>query len=102
MITAYPEPNPVSMIPFGALLLAIAIAPSLPAKQWHRHHGKVCATFAALTTSYYVFVLGAGSRVLHAGFEYGSFIVVVGGFFVAAGGIHLRVRGRGTPALNTL
>jgi Na+/H+ antiporter NhaD/arsenite permease-like protein len=102
MITAYAEPNPLSMIPFGARLLALAIAPSLPGKQWHRHHGKICATFAALTIFYYIFGLRDGSRVLHAGFEYGSFIVVVAGFFVVAGTIHLRVPGRGTPALNTL
>jgi Na+/H+ antiporter NhaD/arsenite permease-like protein len=102
MLNANPEPNPLSMIPFGALVLAIAIAPALPGKQWRRHHGKISATFAALTASYYIFVLRAGSRVLHAGFEYGSFIVVVAGFFVVAGTIHLRVRGRGTPALNTL
>src|ERR1041384_7450787 len=103
MITAtYPEPNPLSLIPFGALLLAIAIVQALPGKQWHRHHGKICVALAALTTSYYVFALRAGSRVLHAGFEYGSFIVVVAGFFVVAGTIHFRVPGRGTPALNTL
>jgi Na+/H+ antiporter NhaD/arsenite permease-like protein len=102
MIAAYPEPNPLSMIPFGALLLSLAIGPSLPEKQWHRHHGKICATFAALTTFYYIFWLRAGSRVLHAVFEYGSFIVVLAGFFVVAGTIHFRVRGRGTPALNTL
>ena len=101
MIDANPEPNPLSMIPFGALLLAIAIAPALPGKQWQRHHGKICATFAALTASYYIFALRSGSRVVHAGLEYTSFIVVVAGFFVVAGTIHLRVRGRGTPALNT-
>jgi Na+/H+ antiporter NhaD/arsenite permease-like protein len=102
MAHAYPEPNPLSMIPFAALLLAVAIAPAIGPKQWHRHHGKICATFAALTISYYIFGLRAGSRVLHAGFEYGSFIVVVAGFFVVAGGIHFQVRGRATPALNTL
>ena len=102
MSTAFPEPNPLSMIPFGAFLFALAIAPSLPGKQWDRHHGKICAAFTALPISYYVFGLRAGSRVLHAGFEYGSFIVVVAGFFVVAGTIHFRVRGRGTPALNTL
>jgi Na+/H+ antiporter NhaD/arsenite permease-like protein len=90
------------MIPFGALILAIAFGSALSGKQWHRHHAKICATFAALTASYYIFALRSGARVVHAGFEYASFIVVVGGFFVVAGTIHLRVRGRGTPALNTL
>jgi Na+/H+ antiporter NhaD/arsenite permease-like protein len=102
MISGNPEPNPLSMIPFGALLLAIAIAPAAAAKQWHRHHGKICAGFAAATASYYIVALRSGPRVVHAGFEYASFIVVVAGFFVVAGTIHLRVRGCGTPALNTL
>jgi Na+/H+ antiporter NhaD/arsenite permease-like protein len=101
MTNFHPEPNPLSMIPFGALLLTIAIAPVLLRQPWHKHHGKVCAGFAALTAFYYIFGLGTGSRVLHAAFEYASFIIVVGAFFTAAGGIHLRVRGRGTPAFNT-
>lgn len=89
------------MIPFGALLLTIAMAPLL-GDRWHKHHGKICGGFAALTVSYYVLALGSASRVLHAGYEYASFIIVVGAFFVAAGGIHLQARGRGTPGSNTL
>jgi Putative citrate transport len=40
--------------------------------------------------------------VLHATLEYVSFMVVVGSFFVVAGGIHLRVPGQERPALNAL
>jgi Na+/H+ antiporter NhaD/arsenite permease-like protein len=90
------------MVPFAGLLLTIAIAPALLPQQWHRHHGKICAAFAAVTVSYYIFPLHSGARVLHAGFEYLSFIAVVGAFFVVAGGIHLQTRGRATPAMNTL
>jgi Na+/H+ antiporter NhaD/arsenite permease-like protein len=96
------EPNPLSMVPFAGLLLTIAIAPALLPRQWQRHHGKICAAFAAVTVSYYIFTLHSGSRVLHAGFEYLSFIAVVAAFFVVAGGIHLQVRGRATPGMNTL
>jgi Na+/H+ antiporter NhaD/arsenite permease-like protein len=96
------EPSLLSMIPFGALLLTIAIAPLLWREQWHRHLAKICSAFAAITVSYYIFSLRAGERVLHAGFEYVSFIVIVGAFFVVAAGIHLRFRARGTPLANTL
>ena len=101
MLNTHPEPSPLSMIPFAVLLLTIAIAPLLFRGIWHQHHGKICASFAVLTVAYYIFALGSGGRVLHAGYEYGSFIVVVSAFFVTAGGIHLQTRGRGTPALNT-
>lgn len=96
------EPSLLSMIPFGALLLAVAVAPNLWREQWHRHAAKICSAFAAITVSYYIFALRAGERVLHAGFEYVSFIVIVGAFFVVAAGIHLRFRARGTPLTNTL
>jgi Na+/H+ antiporter NhaD/arsenite permease-like protein len=102
MTSLHPEPSPLSMIPFGALLLTIALAPILLREHWHKHYARLCAAFAAVTVSYYVFVLRSGSRVLHAGFEYASFIVIVGAFFVVAAGIHLRIRGRATPAFNTI
>ena len=88
------------MLPFGALLVTIAIAPMLLREAWHKHHPKVCGGFAALTISYYFFGLRSSAPVWQAGSEYGSFIVVVSAFFIVAGGIHLRVRGRGTPATN--
>ena len=102
MIIAYPEPHPLSIVPFALLLLAIAIAPLLAAEQWHRHYAKVCAGLAAVTVVYYVFALRAGLRVVHAVFDYASFMIVVGGFFVVAAGIHLQVRGRATPIANTI
>ena len=101
-MTINSEPNPLSMIPFAGLLLTIALAPILLREAWHRHYPKICGGFALVTIAYYIFALRSGWRVLHAGFDYASFIAVVGGFFVVAGGIHLQVRGRATPALNTV
>lgn len=102
MASIDPEPNPLSMLPFAALLLTIAVAPVVASEKWHRHSAKICAGFAAITVAYYIGALRSPWRVVHAGWEYGSFIIVVGGFFVVAAGIHLQVRGRATPALNTL
>src|SRR2546423_4259620 len=95
------EPNPLSMLPFAALLLLMAAGPVLLRERWHKYHPVICAGLAGLTVSYYFFALRSGARVLHAGLEYSSFIVVVGAFFVVAAGIHLQVRGRATPAFNT-
>jgi Na+/H+ antiporter NhaD/arsenite permease-like protein len=88
------------MLPFVTLLATIALAPILWPGHWHKHAPKFCSAFAAITVGYYLVGLHAGSRVLSAGFEYASFIIVVGAFFVVASGIHLRVRGRSTPGLN--
>jgi Na+/H+ antiporter NhaD/arsenite permease-like protein len=100
-MTAPPsQPSVLSMIPFGVLLLTVAFAPIFWREHWHKQTAKVCSTFAAITVCYYLVGLRSGSRVLHAGFEYASFIIVVGAFFVVASGIHLRVRGRSTPGLN--
>jgi Na+/H+ antiporter NhaD/arsenite permease-like protein len=100
--TIHPEPSPLSMFPFAALLVTIAFAPVLAPEKWHRHSAKICVAFAAISVAYYVFALHSYSSVLQACSEYASFIVVVGGFFVVAAGIHLQVRGHATPAQNTL
>lgn len=102
MTGIHPEPNPIIMLPFAAVLLAIALAPIVLRHHWEKHYPKLCIGLAAITSSYYIFALNSKSRVLHAGWEYLSFMVVVGGFFVVAGGIHLRVGGPGRPAFNTL
>jgi len=102
MATIHPEPNPLSMIPFAALLTTLALAPMLAPRQWHRHCPKICAGFAGITIAYYLLALHSGWRILHSGRDYASFIIVVGGFFIVTAGIHLQVRGRATPAHNTL
>ena len=100
MTNAHSEPSLLSTIPFAGLLLTIAVAPIFWREQWHRHAAKICTAFAAVTVSYYLIALHSGSRVLDAGFEYASFIIVVGAFFVVASGIHIRVHGRAGPGLN--
>jgi Na+/H+ antiporter NhaD/arsenite permease-like protein len=97
----HPEPSPLILLPFPVLLLAIAFAPIVLRHHWEVHYHKLCAGLAAITCSYYVFALNSGSRVIHAGFEYVSFMIVVGAFFVVAGGIHLGVRSQGRPIANT-
>ena len=90
------------MLPFGVLLIAIALAPIIFKHHWERHYHRVCLVLAAIVCGYYVFVLNAGPRVLHAAFEYFSFIAVVGSFFVVSGGIHLRPKSRARPSTNVL
>ena len=96
------EPPPFIMLPFALLLLCIAVAPLIVRYHWERYYHLLCVTLAAIPSGYYLLVLGSGARLLHVGFEYFSFIVVIGSFFVVTGGIHIVVPGRARPLKNSL
>lgn len=96
------EPNRLIMLPFAILLLSIALAPLILRHHWEQHYHKLCIVLAGIVCGYYLFAIDASGRVVHAGRDYGSFMVVVGSFFVVAGGIHLRAKGAARPVGNTL
>lgn len=96
------EPNPLSMLPFAALLLCIAIAPLILKHHWEKSYHLVSLGLAAITVAYYLIVLRSGARILHVGFEYFSFMAVVGSLYVVTGGIHIVVKGEAKPSINTL
>jgi Na+/H+ antiporter NhaD/arsenite permease-like protein len=90
--------------PFVVLLLAIAVMPLAAGKWWHGHYPSVAFGLGALVLGYCVVGMGAGGRhaMLHAGAEYYSFIALVGGLYVASGGVLVEIGGRGTPLRNTV
>jgi len=90
------------LLPFGLLLALIAVAPLLQPAWWARHYPKITAGLAAITAGYYLLVLHASERVLQTGYEYFSFIVLIGSLFVVTGGIHLTLEAKATPVANTL
>ena len=90
------------MVPFAVLLLAIALGPLIARHHWERHYHKLCLVLAGIVCFYYLLVLKQPARVVHAGMEYATFMVVVGSFFVVAGGIHLRAKAPSSPLRNTL
>jgi Na+/H+ antiporter NhaD/arsenite permease-like protein len=94
--------NWLIMLPFGFLLLAIALAPLSIPHHWENHYHKLCIGLAGIVCLYYLFVADGASRVVHAGWDYAIFMVVVGSFFVVSGGIHLRVKAPSGPGKNTL
>jgi Na+/H+ antiporter NhaD/arsenite permease-like protein len=96
------QPHPVSVVPFAALLGAIALAPLFFADWWGRHYPKICLGLGAVVVVYYLFGLRAAPNVLEKGRDYVSFIALVGSLFVVSGGIHIRVKGEATPAVNVL
>ena len=90
------------IVPFALMLLAIALMPFIHQHWWERHYPKVAMTLGAVTSLYYVFVLGNSGRMLHVGYEYVSFIALVGSLFVVSGGIHIDVKGEAKPWVNCL
>jgi Na+/H+ antiporter NhaD/arsenite permease-like protein len=95
-------PHPGSILPFGVLLLAIALMPFLHKHWWENHYPKVAVGLGLITVAYYVLVLDNGLRMLHVAHEYVSFIALVGSLFVVSGGIHIRVKGEAKPWVNSV
>ena len=98
------QPNAWMILPFGALLATIALAPLLAADWWSRHYPKVALGLSAVTLTYYGFFLPPAARITmgHTAHEYLSFIALIGSLFVVSGGIHLSVKGEATPWANTV
>ena len=95
----------VSVLPFVALLLAIAVAPLVVPPWWHSNRNK--ALVAVLVSLPILFQLGMGMgepgrAVLgEKAHEYLGFIVVIGALFVITGGIRIEGSLSGTPLVNT-
>lgn len=96
------EVNPWMILPFAALLLAIAVVPLFAEHWWHHHYPKVAVGLGLITVGYYLFGLQNGGRLLHVGHEYVSFIALIGSLYVVAGGIHITVKGEARPWGNAL
>jgi Na+/H+ antiporter NhaD/arsenite permease-like protein len=96
------EPNPAIMLPFAILLLAIGFGPLIARYHWERHYHQLCVALAGVVCAYQLFVIHQTARVVHAGIDYVTFMVIVGSFFVVAGGIHLRVKSPSGAMRNTL
>jgi Na+/H+ antiporter NhaD/arsenite permease-like protein len=94
------QPNPWMIVPFGTLLLVIALAPLFFSGWWGKHYPKVAIGLGAITVGYYLFGLNASEPVLHTAHEYVSFIALIASLYVVSGGIHIHVRGEATPLFN--
>ncbi|MGJ5176628.1 sodium:proton antiporter [Bradyrhizobium oligotrophicum] len=92
-------------LPFGGLLLSIALGPLLFAKFWHHHYGKIAAAWALVTLAALTWNAGLSTALaafVHALLaEYLSFIVLLFALYTVAGGILVSGDIKGTPATNT-
>jgi len=96
--------SPLLLIPFGLLLLLIAVMPLTPPRlkhAWEKYYPHVALGLAAFVAVFYVAAVPNGAAaVAHTCREYFGFIALVGSLFVVAGGIHLNVKGEATPLAN--
>jgi Na+/H+ antiporter NhaD/arsenite permease-like protein len=90
------------ILPFALWLLLIALLPHSAPQWWARHYWKLSLALAAVTIGYYLMALRheASAPLLHTGYDYLSFITLIGSLYVVSGGIHVKVPGDATPARN--
>ncbi len=88
-------------LPFGAMLLAIAILPLTAPRFWEHNRNKaIVAAVVSLPTLIYLIAQLPGELVHTAG-DYASFIILLGSLFVISGGILMTGDLRATPVNNT-
>jgi Na+/H+ antiporter NhaD/arsenite permease-like protein len=97
--------SPWLILPFGLLLLLIAVMPLTPPRVkhfWEHYYPHIAVGMGLAVAGHFVIGLHMGGMVLHTLHEYFSFICLIGSLFVVAGGIHIRVKGEATPTQNAL
>ena len=89
------------MLPFAAMLLAIAVCPLWVPHWWESNRNKLIASAVLGLPVLAFYVIRHPGALLHAGQDYVSFILLLAGLFVVSGGIVLRGDLVATPATNT-
>ncbi len=93
-------------VPFVGMLLSIALGPLLVPDFWHRNYLKVSLGWTALVVGMLFYGFGAEQTAHQFGHmlaqEYIPFTLMIGALFTITGGIHIIVRTRATPLVNTL
>jgi Na+/H+ antiporter NhaD/arsenite permease-like protein len=90
-----------SLLPFIAMLLAIAVLPVAMPKFWESNRNKTILS-VLISIPVLILVLNSQPRLLmHSMQDYGSFIILLGALFIISGGIHIRGAWAGTPLVNT-
>jgi Na+/H+ antiporter NhaD/arsenite permease-like protein len=95
------EPHIISILPFIALLFAIAVMPFAAPKFWHDNYHIVSLSLAFIVAVYYLFIT-KGWDLLHPLEEYIMFISLLAALFTVSGGIFINIKGLSTPWRNVL
>jgi len=92
----------VWVAPFVLLLGSIAILPLSNKSWWEKNFGFVSFGLGLVVILHYLFQVKNPHILIHTGFEYFSFIALIGSLFVISGGIHINVKGEATPLANSI
>lgn len=92
-----------AMIPFGIMLLTIAIGPLVAEHWWENNRNKlIVSLFLGVPTAIYLIINGMAHNVEHQlVYDYVPFIILLCALFVTTGGIHLSGDIKAKPAINT-
>lgn len=93
-----------TLIPFGVMLLMIAVVPLFAGKFWESNRNKlICTLVIAVPTAIYLISAGLGHHLLHqiAG-DYFPFIILLLSLFVVTGGIQIKGNVTATPFVNLI
>jgi Na+/H+ antiporter NhaD/arsenite permease-like protein len=89
------------VLPFVAMLLAIAVCPLWLPHWWEAHRNKLIVSAVLGLPVLAMYGVRHPATLLHTAEDYVSFIVLLAGLFVISGGILLRGDLVATPATNT-
>jgi len=97
-----PAPLPLySVLPFVAMLLAIAFLPLTLPHWWEPNRNKLAISAGLGLPVLLVYLAREPGALVHMAGDYASFIVLLTGLYVIAGGILLRGDLEATPAVNS-
>jgi Na+/H+ antiporter NhaD/arsenite permease-like protein len=97
-----PTPPPLySVLPFVAMLLAIAFLPLTLPHWWEPNRNKLVVSAGLGLPVLLLYLAREPRALLHSAGDYVSFIVLLTGLYVIAGGILLRGDLEATPAVNS-
>ncbi len=89
------------VLPFAAMLLAVAILPLAHPRWWESHRNKFAVSLVLGAPVFLDTLRRNPHALLETGFEFASFMVLLASLFVVSGGILLAGDLRATPQTNT-
>ena len=87
-------------LPFVAMLLVIAILPLAAAHWWESNRNKLVVSVVLGLPVLALYLGREPAALAHTARDYVSFVILLGGLYAIAGGIHLRGDLEATPAVN--